>query len=114
MPPIPGGPPQYGPPQYGTPQGGGSLAAAQYANRNAVEVEGAGKNKAQLIVGIDFVSVCDPIAAMCLINRLQGTTFSGVAFAFATNSEAKEDIITEWPGAGSYTKQKVIVAHAIS
>jgi hypothetical protein len=34
------------------------MAAAQYANRNAVEVEGAGKNKAQLIVGIDFVSVC--------------------------------------------------------
>jgi len=38
---------------------------------------------------------------------MQGTTFSGVAFAFATNTEAKEDIITEWPGAGSYTKQKV-------
>jgi len=30
-----------------------------------------------------------------------------VAFAFATNNEAKEDIISEWPGAGSYTKQKV-------
>ena len=40
-------------------------------------------------------------------NNFQGTTFSGVAFAFATNNEAKEDIITEWPGAGSYTKQKV-------
>jgi hypothetical protein len=40
---------------------------------------------------------------------LQGTTFSGVAFAFATNNEAKEDIITEWPGAGSYTKQKVVL-----
>lgn len=38
---------------------------------------------------------------------MQGTTFSGVAFAFATNNEAKEDIITEWPGAGSYAKQKV-------
>ena len=37
---------------------------------------------------------------------LQGTTFSGVAFAFATNTEAKEDIITEWPGAGNQTKQK--------
>ena len=37
----------------------------------------------------------------------QGTTFSGVAFAFATNTEAKEDIITEWPGAGTQTKQKV-------
>ena len=38
---------------------------------------------------------------------LKGTTFSGVAFAFATNTEAKEDIITEWPGAGNQTKQKV-------
>ncbi|KAG0651372.1 Heat shock 70 kDa 12A [Hyphodiscus hymeniophilus] len=94
MPPAAAGPPQYGggPPQYGAPPpGGGSIAAQQYANRNnAVEVEGAGRSKAQLIVGIDF-----------------GTTFSGVAFAFATNTEAKEDIITEWPGAGSYTKQKI-------
>jgi hypothetical protein len=40
----------------------------------------------------------------------QGTTFSGVAFAFATNTEAKEDIITEWPGAGNQTKQKVRIA----
>lgn len=46
-------------------------------------------------------------------NLRQGTTFSGVAFAFATNSEAKEDIITEWPGAGSYTKQKVSADPAI-
>lgn len=38
---------------------------------------------------------------------IKGTTFSGVAFAFATNTEAKEDIITEWPGAGNQTKQKV-------
>ena len=42
-----------------------------------------------------------------LIATKQGTTFSGVAFAFATNTEAKEDIITEWPGAGNQTKQKV-------
>ena len=42
-----------------------------------------------------------------LITFNQGTTFSGVAFAFATNTEAKEDIITEWPGAGNQTKQKV-------
>jgi hypothetical protein len=62
---------------------------AQYRNP-AVEVEGANRNKSQLIVGIDF-----------------GTTFSGVAFAFATNNEAREDIITEWPGAGTHTKQKV-------
>ncbi|MCJ1423028.1 hypothetical protein MMC29_000909, partial [Sticta canariensis] len=65
--------------QYGTSRG-----------QQAVEVEGAGRSKAQLIVGIDF-----------------GTTFSGVAFAFATNTEAKEDIITEWPGAGNQTKQKI-------
>jgi hypothetical protein len=59
--PPPPGPPQYGggPPQYGAPgvPGNQSVAAAQYANRNnAVEVEGAGRSKAQLIVGIDFVS----------------------------------------------------------
>ena len=45
--------------------------------------------------------------AQALISIVQGTTFSGVAFAFATNTEAKEDIITEWPGAGNQTKQKV-------
>ncbi|KAL3426573.1 hypothetical protein PVAG01_00082 [Phlyctema vagabunda] len=90
-PPNPNGPPQYNPPQYGAPPVPGGAGPAQYATRNnAVEVEGAGRSKAQLIVGIDF-----------------GTTFSGVAFAFATNTEAKEDIITEWPGAGSYTKQKI-------
>jgi hypothetical protein len=51
------GPPQYGPPGYGAPVGN-SIAAQQYANRNnAVEVEGAGRSKAQLIVGIDFVSI---------------------------------------------------------
>jgi hypothetical protein len=44
-----------------------------------------------------------------MLTVTQGTTFSGVAYAFVSNnaSEAKEDIITEWPGAGSYTKQKV-------
>lgn len=50
-----------GPPQYANPSHGqaphGSMAAAQYASRGAaVEVEGAGRSKAQLIVGIDFVS----------------------------------------------------------
>jgi len=70
-----------------------TLSNATYPGRNpAVEVEGAGRGKAQLIVGIDF-----------------GTTFSGVAYAFATNNEAREDIITEWPGAGTHTKQKVSV-----
>jgi hypothetical protein len=42
-----------------------------------------------------------------LLTATKGTTFSGVAFAFATNNEAKEDIITEWPGAGNQAKQKV-------
>ncbi|KAH0562049.1 hypothetical protein GP486_003244, partial [Trichoglossum hirsutum] len=94
------GPPPAGPPGYGGHYtggggtlpahggGGGQLYAAHRGS--AVEVEGAGRSKAQLIVGIDF-----------------GTTFSGVAFAFATNTEAKEDIITEWPGAGNQTKQKI-------
>ena len=83
------------PPAYGMqqPQQGMGLpmppgAAPQY--RNPAEIEGSNRGKAQLIVGIDF-----------------GTTFSGVAFAFATNNEAREDIITEWPGSGTHTKQKV-------
>ncbi|RAR14541.1 actin-like ATPase domain-containing protein [Stemphylium lycopersici] len=101
-------PPQPGPPGYppqGPPGGGyghgygqpppsapaphGPPAAYNRPN-NMAEVAGEGRSKAQLIVGIDF-----------------GTTFSGVAFAFATNTEAKEDIITEWPGAGNQTKQKI-------
>lgn len=55
--------PLAGPPQYGSaapyPVGGqGGLAPMPYAgNRNSAhEVEGAGRSKAQLIVGIDFVS----------------------------------------------------------
>ncbi|KAF3764989.1 actin-like ATPase domain-containing protein [Cryphonectria parasitica EP155] len=89
-PPVAGGPPGYtGAGGYGGPPPGQSLPTGAYT-RPAAEVEGNSRSKAQLIVGIDF-----------------GTTFSGVAFAFATNNEAKEDIITEWPGAGSYTKQKI-------
>ncbi|ATY60381.1 Heat shock Hsp70 [Cordyceps militaris] len=89
-----GGPPQGYPPPAGYPPGpppqpSGPMAQQQFG-QNRAEVEGSSQSKAQLIVGIDF-----------------GTTFSGVAFAFATNNEAKEDIITEWPGAGSYTKQKI-------
>lgn len=79
--------------------------------RNAAEVEGNSRSKAQLIVGIDFVCLLYipflPRDVDVLTTGCQGTTFSGVAFAFATNNEAKEDIISEWPGAGSYTKQKV-------
>lgn len=83
-------PPGYGmQPQQHMPVPSGMQPQPQYRNP-AVEIEAANRNKAQLIVGIDF-----------------GTTFSGVAFAFATNNEAREDIITEWPGAGTHTKQKV-------
>ncbi|KAK4505789.1 hypothetical protein PRZ48_003754 [Zasmidium cellare] len=84
-------PPGY--PMNNQPSGYGYGAPAPQGpnsyNRLA-EVEGSARSKAQLIVGIDF-----------------GTTFSGVAFAFATNTEAKEDIIVEWPGAGTQTKQKI-------
>ena len=87
------GPPIGAPPGYGM-QGPASHGMApgmqpQYGGRNpAQDLEN--RQRTQLIVGIDF-----------------GTTFSGVAFAFATNNEAREDIITEWPGAGTNTKQKV-------
>ncbi|KAK9480834.1 hypothetical protein V1514DRAFT_324579 [Lipomyces japonicus] len=54
------------------------------------EVEGNAVVKSTLIVGIDF-----------------GTTNSGVAFAWATGTEAKEDIISEWPGLGNMTKFKI-------
>ncbi|KAL3482024.1 hypothetical protein BJX99DRAFT_113185 [Aspergillus californicus] len=94
--PYPGQQTMGAPPVYGMQQQhgmGNRLPSSQpsYGIRNpAHEVEGAGRSKASLIVGIDF-----------------GTTFSGVAFAFATNNEAREDIITEWPGAGTHTKQKI-------
>ncbi|KAF1844279.1 actin-like ATPase domain-containing protein [Cucurbitaria berberidis CBS 394.84] len=89
--PPPGG--QYGQGGYGAPpQAPAPHGPPATYNRpgGMAEVAGEGRSKAQLIVGIDF-----------------GTTFSGVAFAFATNTEAKEDIITEWPGAGNQTKQKI-------
>jgi len=92
---------------YGAPQVGGHPA---YQQRFA-EVEGSQRSKAQLIVGIDFVRffVHTPRDDFLWHTNIiaQGTTFSGVAFAFATNTEAKEDIIVEWPGAGTQTKQKV-------
>ncbi len=101
-------PPGYGgysqhPQAVGAPHG-----MAQYTR--PAEVDGGGRSKAQLIVGIDFVSAPfepRPVGLLSLTCSCQGTTFSGVAFAFATNTEAKEDIITEWPGAGNQTKQKV-------
>lgn len=49
---APGYPPAGGPP----PPGGGPLPPANAFNRPAAEVEGNSRSKAQLIVGIDFVS----------------------------------------------------------
>lgn len=55
--PGPGGPPQYVGGAYPNPPQGTMGAPVPYAARNnAVEVEGAGRSKSQLIVGIDFVS----------------------------------------------------------
>lgn len=52
-----GGPPQYGQPPYPNQGQQGGMVSAPYTGRNnAVEVEGAGRSKSQLIVGIDFVS----------------------------------------------------------
>ena len=102
-------PPGYGG-GYGQSQGmvAPQPTLGQYGGRGqAVEVEGAGRSKAQLIVGIDFVRNLFICCGRGIDLHQQGTTFSGVAFAFATNTEAKEDIITEWPGAGNQTKQKV-------
>ena len=64
-----GGPPHYAnPPQYGSPPMN-NMVPQQYQQRNnAVEVEGAGRSKAQLIVGIDFVSL-DCSDALTLLMR---------------------------------------------
>ncbi len=52
-----GGPPQYqGAPYPGPPQQNIGAPQPYAARNNAVEVEGAGRSKSQLIVGIDFVS----------------------------------------------------------
>ena len=83
--PAPGGAPQLPiPPGYGggyqQPNGMGGGGApgpglGQYGSRGApVEVEGAGKSKAQLIVGIDFVSTpgtCSDIMVTNAPNREQ-------------------------------------------
>jgi hypothetical protein len=57
-PPVPGGPPGYaGPTGYpppAPPQPTGPIAP--YTRNAAAEVEGNSRSKAQLIVGIDFVS----------------------------------------------------------
>lgn len=56
-PPVAGGPPGYTGAQggYGAPQGNQVAPPAGYT-RPAAEVEGSSRSKAQLIVGIDFVS----------------------------------------------------------
>jgi hypothetical protein len=66
-PPVPGGPPGYAgapgyPPPAPQPQGG--MPVAPYS-RNAAEVEGNSRSKAQLIVGIDFVSLPDARCRYC-------------------------------------------------
>jgi hypothetical protein len=91
-PPQAGGPPQYGPPQYGAPvpPGGGSVAAAQYANRNnAVEVEGAGRSKAQLIVGIDFVSHIFSIMRPLLIHYRELLSLASLSLSQQTQKPRK-------------------------
>jgi hypothetical protein len=66
----PGGPPQYGGAGYVPPGMGGMGAPVQYGPRgNAVEVEGAGRSKSQLIVGIDFVSTSGRMTCMAKLTR---------------------------------------------
>jgi hypothetical protein len=48
-------PPGYGGAGYGAPQPGMQPTMGQYGAGRPAEVEGAGRSKAQLIVGIDFV-----------------------------------------------------------
>jgi hypothetical protein len=83
--------------------------AAQYQRSGSVEVDDGGKSRAQLIVGIDFVSSSGVKTSNVGFANIvkQGTTFSGVAFAFAANNMAEEDIIIECLGAVNQTKQKV-------
>lgn len=93
--PPPAGMPGY--PPHGPPPGQAPVnTGLQMYGRPQppVEVDGATRNKTQLIVGIDF-----------------GTTFSGVSFAFISGNGAKveESVITEWPGAGNQTKSKVCI-----
>lgn len=47
-------------------------------------------DRGQLIIGIDF-----------------GTHDSGVAFAIFSKTDAKEDIITEWPGSSKQYRPRV-------
>lgn len=70
----PGGPPGFGgqtgyPPGPPQPPGGGGPIAQQFQRgASAAEVEGSSKSKAQLIVGIDFVSSPRCTRGKCLRN----------------------------------------------
>jgi hypothetical protein len=104
------------PPPPGYPQAGAyapySTApppAAQDRRGGADEVDDGGKSSAQLVVGIDFASSSAVKTSNVGFTNIvkQGTTSSSVAFAFATNNKAKEDIVIECLGAVNQTKQKV-------
>ncbi len=76
---VPPPPPNAGPPQYapfahqqGPPAPAPAVQPTPYGNtHNAVEVEGAGRSKAQLIVGIDFVGVQFPFSRTCRLHGLR-------------------------------------------
>lgn len=77
----PQGPPMGGPPppgfggQTGYPPPVGGPIAQQFQRNPAAEVEGASKSKAQLIVGIDFVSVLPSPWALALATEIWGRKF---------------------------------------
>jgi hypothetical protein len=69
----PGGPPQYVGGAYPNAPQGTLGAPVPYARNNAVEVEGAGRSKSQLIVGIDFVSTrSGTISRLYILNAIIG------------------------------------------
>ncbi|KAK3381886.1 hypothetical protein B0H63DRAFT_376962, partial [Podospora didyma] len=65
-------------------------AQQQQPSAGAPKPELATRGKSRLIVAVHF-----------------GTEKCAVAFAFSRGTEAKEDIITEWPGAWSYSKPTI-------
>lgn len=103
-----GGPQDYDS-QYAYPNRVDSdMCEAQFGNLAvAAEVESSGESKPKLIVGIEFVSAIEVVAFLTNLSLTskQGTNFSSAAFAFTTNPEAKEEIITQWPGASKPEEQ---------
>lgn len=63
-------PPGYGGAGYGAPQPGMQPSMGQYGAGRPAEVEGAGRSKAQLIVGIDFVRCLDTTKCSACSPRL--------------------------------------------